>query len=411
MSSLNDSSYPCAICQAIPASTYAYLDRNDELPPAVYQLRRLGEHFRQCPRCQTYYYYDYWPPGPGNIGDREDIDRLTPEETNCLRPILEATDATHLADDLTRAFVSEHERIRKWGKDAYEYLLAQLGFPAILPTLAELLAHSNAQVRQFAIAALAEQAKNHDITYAVAALQSILTDADPIDLQAAEALSHQFLREKKVEELQALLHSQRASVRLGVVYALKIAAYRKTVPAVIIPDITGLLADKQEATRAGAAYVLSDLAEYMELTTAVPALGKALFDTPWVREWAYKALDRAAWKKNDLLPALPFLNRVLTERNEEERIEAARVLQRMTMQDITPVLPALIENLRNSDVLWPFATLREAVAYVIQKFAEQSQANAQLVRTLLRQAKLKKEHNREIRDIYKYLNALKRKAS
>jgi len=196
MSSLNDSSSPCAICQAIPASTYAYLDRNDELPPDTKQLLDVGEHFRQCPQCQTYYYYDYWPPGPGNIGDREDIDRLTPEEHACLRPILETTETSHLADDLARAFVSEHERIRKWAKDAYEYLLTQLGFPAILPALIPLLAHPNAQVRQFASPALSEQAKDQDIAPAVQHVRTLLTDENWIACRTAEGPGASFYQGK-----------------------------------------------------------------------------------------------------------------------------------------------------------------------------------------------------------------------
>ena len=161
--------------------------------------------------------------------------------------------------------------------------------------------------------------------------------------------------------------------------------------------------------RGGAADVLGDMAAYCDISGAVSALGQTLLDKPGVRYWAIKTLHNAAWREMDLRAALPFFSRVLLERSEQERIEAARVLQSMAMYDITPVLPALIENLRSSDIL--LSMLRQDVAHVIKVFAEQSQANAQLVRTLFKQAKLKKDLNREIRDIFKKLNALRRKAS
>jgi len=213
-----------------------------------------------------------------------------------------------------------------------------------------------------------------------------------------------------LDELRALLHSARGSIRLGAIYALKTAGYRRTAPPEIVTDMIRLLTDPVADVRSRAAYVLGDMAAYCDISGAATALGKAILDTGGdVRYWAIKALHNAAWRKMDLRAALPFFSRVLLERSEQERIEAARVLQSMAVYDITPVLPALIENLRSSDIL--LTTLRQDVAYSITVFAEQSQANAQLVRTLFKQAKLKKDLNREIRDIYKHLNALKRKAS
>jgi HEAT repeat protein len=396
---------PCEICKDIPESAVAYLDRDDELPLAARQLRRIGEYFRQCPFCQTYYYYDYWPPGPGNIGNREDLDRFTPEENECIRPLLEATETTNLAPYLAKALSSDQEQLRTRAKDAYAYAVQQVGFQVILATLAQLLAHPNTQVRRFASEALAESARDQDIALALGPLHTGLTDEDPwIQCSSSKALAHHFLREHKVQELQALLHNNNASIRLGAIYAMESAALTKTAPTEILADVIQLLTDDLEAIRTSAAYALSDLAAYCDIACAAPALGKALLDTPRVRQWALKALNQAAWRNMDILSALPFFNQVLLEKDENFRIDVARVLQCIAAHDITPVLPSLIENLRNSSVLC--STLRQAVAPVIAVFAEQKQENAQFVRELFSQAKLKKELNPEITALFKKLNSL-----
>ena len=66
----------CRLCGELPASMTAYLDRDEELPAATRSLVWVGRSFRRCPECGAWFFRDYWPPGAGNVGDFETLQRL-----------------------------------------------------------------------------------------------------------------------------------------------------------------------------------------------------------------------------------------------------------------------------------------------------------------------------------------------
>ncbi len=141
----------CSICRELPADVVAYLDRDEELPAEVKRLTVLGTWFRRCPECGALYSYNYMPPGAGNIGDREDLHRLTDRESRFLRPLLDAAGPVRLASALVSAITE-----LGWGDDslvptAVEHL-AERGVPKdqLVKSLSRLLRNESVAVRRFA---------------------------------------------------------------------------------------------------------------------------------------------------------------------------------------------------------------------------------------------------------------------
>jgi hypothetical protein len=60
-------------------------------------------HFLKCPSCSTYYSYENWQQGIGNIGEFDQIDRFTEAENKFIKPIFEAKSTAKLKKSVIAA--------------------------------------------------------------------------------------------------------------------------------------------------------------------------------------------------------------------------------------------------------------------------------------------------------------------
>lgn len=253
----------CPICRELPESTHAYLDRDDELPVAAKQLLSLDEgHFRRCPVCNTYYHFFYWPPGPGNIGDREDLDRFSPEDNRWLKPLLEASSSNDLEHFLFRGASSAAEETRNRAEYAFSFLCRKHGFQALLPLLIPLLTHAERAVKVFAVTILQASAHKEDLALAVPALKALLPQKDWLARGAADALTRQFLREENWSKLKKLLSFPNEWSRLGAFYRLQVSAFLQRLPESLLGSLQKGLKSRNQDIRHWAGEALKAMSRF-----------------------------------------------------------------------------------------------------------------------------------------------------
>jgi hypothetical protein len=183
----------CEICNPIPDSDYGYLDREDrhKLPSSAAKLQSVGEDFKQCPICGAYYHYHYMPPGPGNIGDREDLDRFNQDENHLLDAIQSANFGL-LAKLLKKAVSQENEEMKCRAESIFSYFSKNLDSGALLSFLKKFLRDKNFFVRNFACRFIADLAKEKtDVSSVIPDIKKLLSDKeDAVKLNAASILDY-----------------------------------------------------------------------------------------------------------------------------------------------------------------------------------------------------------------------------
>ncbi len=338
--------------------------------------------------CGTYYYYNYWPPGPGNIGDFEVLERFGDEENKYVKPIIEAKNIDTLINNLVQAIITpawkESDIVHGSFKNKVEFAfeVATMKFPNIVASLKKLLSHENELVRNYTSRLISEIAKKEDISESVPQIVKSLSDkSSTVKYNTAKALTDQYINEKNWVKIQELLKSKDDEVRKGTTLALKYAAYKIDI-STLIQDFAKLLSDNNQDVRAYTADALENAASNnLDISKAVPALAKALSDKNYsVKDNALDALATTAWKlKKDISVAISGLTKLLSDEEYNIKEKAAKCLGYASFQgaDISKSVNSLIKLL--SSDLDSYTTLNVAVIWSLKEFASKKKQNAKLV--------------------------------
>jgi len=187
-------------------------------------------------------------------------------------------------------------------------------------------------------------------------IEKLSDSDDSVRMNAAEALTFNYLNKGNSDEIEKLLGNEDAYVRKSVAKVLRRAAEKGWNITPAVPALVKALKDRDKYVRKNAAEALRKAADNGEdITPAVPALANALGDKNGnVRYYAAMALWDAAWKERDITPAVPALANALGDENKDVRDNAAGALRMAAGngQDITPAVPALAKALKdkNKDV-------------------------------------------------------------
>lgn len=291
---------PCEICKEIPDSDYAYLDRDEVLSPASKKLEAIGEDFRRCPLCGTYYYYSYMPPGPGNVGDREDLDRFTAKENELVRPLLEATEQTTDLDLLVvAALAGEDEQIRGKARKAFSLALERMSVPSLIPCFQKLLDHPDGAVRKLVCGVLLGSRFGNEIgRFEILLTQSLSHEETGVRLNASQTLAKFYTNRGDFNSVKKLLSAQDESIQQGAAAFLHLDAVVRPEIASLFSDLARLLSDANQDIGNHVAGILYNAVDKgLDISPTLPALAKAISDAPGARYWGLKALQRMAQKK------------------------------------------------------------------------------------------------------------------
>jgi len=126
----------------------AYLDRDEELPAATRSLVWVGRSFRRCPECGAWFFRDYWPPGAGNVGDFETLQRLAGTLLDAVAALLAEGGPEGAGDATARVLAAgASEQDGDILEEAWIWRLSQPG--GGIPGFAGLLRHPRPEVVRF----------------------------------------------------------------------------------------------------------------------------------------------------------------------------------------------------------------------------------------------------------------------
>jgi len=134
----------CSICKDISDSYYYPHDHDEIYSPFFAKMETIGispndkpfhAHFLKCPSCGTYYSYQNWQQGIGNIGEFDQIDRFTEAENKHIKPILEEKSATKLKKAVVSGIEYENGKLAEKAQLAFECAIKILPFPVTFPVI------------------------------------------------------------------------------------------------------------------------------------------------------------------------------------------------------------------------------------------------------------------------------------
>ena len=105
----------CEICEDIPEAV-TVVSLSEQLPEAWDRLKMVGSHFKRCPVCGNFYFFDWDDPSlVCSVLDEMRLFRLTPDQLDLLKPVFDPTAQDWL--------------------DTYSFYLAELSYQLFHPSL------------------------------------------------------------------------------------------------------------------------------------------------------------------------------------------------------------------------------------------------------------------------------------
>ncbi len=141
----------CSLCQDIDDNNYYPHDHDEIYSPFFKKMIPIGvkpgdkdyhAHFLKCPQCGTYYSYENWQQGIGNIGEFDQIDRFTDIENEIIKPILEADNGKYLIKHIEGGIEHGNGIIAEKTQIAFECVMNILPFPETFPVIRHFLSYS-----------------------------------------------------------------------------------------------------------------------------------------------------------------------------------------------------------------------------------------------------------------------------
>jgi hypothetical protein len=150
MRETNVSHTSCEICKGVENNYYYSHNSNEIVSPLFEKMEPIGvkegdkkyhAHFLKCPVCGTYYSYDNWQQGIGNIGEFDKIDRFTETENKIIKPILEAKTGIKLTKAVLTGIEFENGVLAEKTQRAFESMINILPFSVIFPVIKRFIAY------------------------------------------------------------------------------------------------------------------------------------------------------------------------------------------------------------------------------------------------------------------------------
>ncbi len=141
----------CSLCKNIPDSYYYPHGHNEICSPFFKKMKPIGlkpgdkelhARYLKCPECNTYYSYENWQQGIGNIGEFDQIDRFTEAENKIIKPILEAENGKYLIQLIEAGIEYKNGIIAEKTQFAFECVLNILPFPETFPVIKHFLTYA-----------------------------------------------------------------------------------------------------------------------------------------------------------------------------------------------------------------------------------------------------------------------------
>ncbi len=322
----------CPCCGSLPDSDTAYLDRDQALEPASRNLNKIGDSFRRCPTCEALFFYQYWPPGPGNIGDFECLTRLEPHLLPIVRGLLTAGPETgSLGEILKPAQQLSHEDDWNIIEPALKWAINRVSLTNFTDGLVTLLSSSELRARHFASLQFVELATaGHDLSAARPALQAAIdADHSGIHMMAGKALAVFLVNTHAWADLRPLLTHHDAAVRHGAVDALQAATKAKADLSPVLDVFESLLNDPDPTVCITAADVLyyDSLWGTLNPVPVVVPLIRAMISSPKkIRSRVARTLGQLARKGADITGAFPHLIALLQSDDQDIQQQGAAAL-------------------------------------------------------------------------------------
>lgn len=133
----------CRICKKYEDDYHYDHDHDEIYSPFFEKLKPVGlekgdkryhAKFLNCSVCGTYYFYENWQQGIGNIGEFDDITRFNETDNRFIKPILEAVTAEELLIAV-KTGVDQNGYTSEKAQKAFEAAMNMHLFEVLFPTI------------------------------------------------------------------------------------------------------------------------------------------------------------------------------------------------------------------------------------------------------------------------------------
>jgi hypothetical protein len=163
----------CPTCKDVPENYYYPHDSNEVVSPLFYKMEPVGVppnqtsflykyvNFLKCTHCNTYYSYENWQQGIGNIGEFDKIDRFSEIENGIIKPILEAKTEVTLKKAIVEGLEFNNASMADKVKLAFEAVSNELSFLIIFPVIQYMISYHQSWGHYWGCSCLRDKIRNN----------------------------------------------------------------------------------------------------------------------------------------------------------------------------------------------------------------------------------------------------------